>query len=50
MGKQQDREKIVQKIKVAADLYRKLPFCKIPEELKQLIYPEGMRIIDSRIM
>mgnify|MGYP006868603029 CR=1 FL=1 len=28
MGKQQDREKIVQKIKVAADLYRKLPFCK----------------------
>jgi hypothetical protein len=36
MGKQQDREKIVQKIKVAADLYRKLPFCKIPEELKKL--------------
>ena len=35
MGKQQDREKIVQKIKVAADLYRKLPFCKIPEELKK---------------
>lgn len=28
--------KIVQKIKVAADLYRKLPFCKIPEELKKL--------------
>ena len=26
----------VQKIKVAADLYRKLPFCKIPEELKKL--------------
>ena len=36
MGKQQDREKIVQNIKVAADLYRKLPFCKIPEELKKL--------------
>ncbi len=36
MGKQQDREKIVQKIKVAADLYRKLSFCKIPEELKKL--------------
>jgi len=29
-------QKIVQKIKVAADLYRKLPFCKIPEELKKL--------------
>ena len=36
MGKQQDREKIVQEIKVAADLYRKLPFCKIPEELKKI--------------
>ena len=64
MGKQQDREKIVQEIKIAADLYRKhlvgkrflyvfegryievlykaadlyrkLPFCKIPEELKKL--------------
>ena len=36
MGKQQDREKIVQKIKVAADLYSKLPLCKITEELKKL--------------
>ena len=36
MGKQQDTEKIVQEIKIAADLYRKLPFCKIPEELKKL--------------
>ena len=26
----------VQEIKVAADLYRKLPFCKILEELKKL--------------
>ena len=36
MGKQQDREKIVQKIKVAADLYRNLPFCNIADELKKL--------------
>ena len=38
MGKQQDREKIVQEIKVAADLYRKLPLDSGADRNEKLLF------------